>query len=1232
MSTAPSDQPPTEMGQSSGGISPAPLRTGGNDAVCFTSGPAGVPFSAGVIHAWLATDRKPPLVAAGISMGAVSAAALQRVYRELGAAGPDDLEGKRWDWFRRYLSSAVDNPNAAIWNSIPDPVDFFAETPPVRDLSVPPELVNAAEEERRHYYVLTKLGVWLAHLPVRLSTVANIVVAYVRLKEGYGNRLYSTIWIGWNSVKASLGVCWHVLRSPSRFDEKNFRTRHRSEGRHALFGEIYRQAVVLSVLLLLVLPGLTLMLSHVLLGVRWGSLAFLVVALFSIAFWPTIGGVILLCTLLKRGRTEAAGGKLNKESFPVSQGKRLLKELDITTALLKPYELKRQIHDLFVMNRPRAPAAGSSDADVKLLAVCAALELIEQVCLEERTGKSPFNLADVLTAALAVGGLYPPQRVARANIACSDDLRTNARELSLMDGSSVRSNPIPAFFEWCKHPANVATARRLEDASGKPTLHVVYNVPIEPVGNVAKAKPPASVDIVESGLQALKLEKRRDTRQEVRQTCFTSRLHAIRRKLPDYVEGPRGPFVVFADEIAPKTDLDLGNMLKPKSGKLIKMVAEGCRATLETLYREDIKNAGGTVTCSAFLTSHAGRRKPDERGCLSGLPEVCTKCSGFLRYGPEPNSARPPVGILRSYGGLGTTDKQDVAQDFYHLDTDKPKVVFLGSGGVFRGAFHIGVLAAMTTVRLYPDLVIGASVGSLMGGALAHMSAGPAENEAAVLGQLAALFLEVDTRVALTRTLKNASKQLGTRARNVKLAPSELARMVNRGSQADPGYASTGAPPALIDALSYLFTIPHRKTSDIASAFIAGHISEATARFVRQVRKETLASFDIETAIMGASMLAVQARRLLGGGVPHGSYEEKVAPTPGVHLNTVQPYHQPVTGRKRVSLFSVTSYLNARTSLLLGRDFLTSDPTWEAVNAGLSSSAFPLVFAPRTEADVLPGRGRTDRFFADGGMFDNLPFFPAIEVLSAVQLSSASNGDAGVTQSQVKARAARPNLFISAGLNARPGKPEPYDTLFKIIGRAESLSVESKVSTFINGSLKTVNDLTAIGEHALFDLPDKDLEFLKGAVSARVINISPTDAEHINPTFAFCKSTGLKKERVQSSIADGCFQSLAAFCDDAHVQSYLRSSAEDPDSVAVVLVPVKLPHGTKPPNEKTCPYYASQTGLIGCPFLREDSALVNGIFNVCVRDAKHLEAQANWSKVSAPPSVAPASSRLAATG
>src|SRR5271165_5186688 len=85
-------------------------RTGGGDAVCFTAGPKGAIFSAGVIHAWLAADRKPPQAAAGISAGALTAAAMQYAYRALECGNQNsDIEVRRWMWFRKYLAVLSDS-------------------------------------------------------------------------------------------------------------------------------------------------------------------------------------------------------------------------------------------------------------------------------------------------------------------------------------------------------------------------------------------------------------------------------------------------------------------------------------------------------------------------------------------------------------------------------------------------------------------------------------------------------------------------------------------------------------------------------------------------------------------------------------------------------------------------------------------------------------------------------------------------------------------------------------------------------------------------------------------------------------------------------------------------------------------------------------------------------------------------------------------------------------------
>jgi predicted acylesterase/phospholipase RssA len=765
-----------------------------------------------------------------------------------------------------------------------------------------------------------------------------------------------------------------------------------------------------------------------------------------------------------------------------------------------------------------------------------------------------------------------------------------SQDLNLIDGAAVRTNPIPAFFEWCKRPDSRNLVQKLERSpKGEPSLHVVYNVPLGYEDSLQNAPPILAPDIVESAMGGLQLEKRRDTRQEVRQMNYTSELESIRRKITKEHEAPeRGPFVIFADEIAPQKDIQVRNDLNPKPEELMGVVAEGCRSTMETLYRVQIMNLsnGQPVSCISLLSKSGGRRIKECGPAVTGLPEVCKACTKILNYKPARKRDDVPVGLYRNFGAHGPLPKY-LSTEFKHL-SGGGNVVFLGSGGVFRGSFHIGVIAALTITALYPDLVIGASVGALMGGALCHITASSKEDEIKTLEKLANLFLRVDDDVALTRTLKSAAKQLGIRSRSIRLSPSELSRMVRQGSKSDAGYAVTGAPPALLDAISYLFAIPHKTTIRIASEFVAGHITESVQAFLGAIRRETLSSFEIRSFLMGTSLLEARVRELLGEG------------RPGVDLTAVQPYHQPV--RKKVSFFGTTSFLNAGVSLLLGRDFLTENPSWDATYMGLSSSAFPAVFAPRSEADLLPGRGRADRYFADGGLFDNLPFFPAIEVLAAIQ-ESDEGLNAESIQRVLRERVKKLNLFISAGLNAVADEGGTYATMRQISERASTLGFKSKTESFSLGATKTVSALAEVSRGDLKALDDSELLFLKTSVPADILSIWPSSQKHLNGTFAFCRSLGLKQGKIQKSIADGCFRTLFAISSKDSMNQYLETQH---------LITRSQSTSRKERNRSTnCPFFRRGNAAFQCPFTASLNRAVAGVKGVCSVDKAHVSACTN---------------------
>ena len=1136
------------------------------EAVCFTAGPKGAPFGAGVIHAWLVTDRQAPTVAAGISMGALTAAAMQRCYRELGQAAaksPAEIEVARWSWFRRYLAALTHDPFGVLWRAVPSPVDFASDQPPVADMSRPESLADDEARARRHYYLLTQLGIWLAKLPVRFSSIATLVVHFVRWRERYGGWLRNLYYMSTAAGRIAAGFLWNLIFSPAWIRETHFGSAGRHKFRiHPLFGWGTWLAAVLIGLLLVYIPLTLVVFGIERLGLT-GPLKFtamrsapLIIASAAAVVVALLGFIFFLLPI---GGTGYAFRTLSQL---------LLSQLDLSQYVLDPYHLQRQLCDLFG-DEPieREP--------MDVLLVAADMRNVRQGYFEPG---EPLLLG--LKAALAVPGIFPP-------------VKLDGREL--IDGAAIRQNPLPALFDWLRNHS--CEAKKLERASG-PSIFVVYNVPIEPYDPRPDEKD-RPVDIVDAAFASIELARRRDTRQEVRQTNFIADLV---RQLPprdDKTSPDVGRYLkISAAEIAPPDEIRFPNPWDPKPEEVVTAIASGCRASMERIHAAEIAATGlKEVGCGEIVRAAAPRRNGYPTADAPGLPEICAACPRTLRRRTE---APPPPA---TFGIAGVENRLPKADEFNRSGfgplAEAPRIVFVTSGGVFRGAFHVGTLAALRSAGLKPDLIIGASVGALMGAALASIQAAPdAKTANARLHELARLFLEVDRRVALTRSFKNAVKQFGVRARRIDLSPAEVRRMVKAGSRADAGYAAAGAPPALIDAISGLFLIPHENTRLIAQRFVAGHFAQAVDEFLAQVRLETLPSLDIEYAVMGTSLLEGAARNLL---------QLEVTDVP-------QPYH-----KQGISFFATTSYLNRRMPLLLGRDFLTSGSSYDFIKACLSSSAFPSVFAPRTEAEVIPGRGRTTAYFSDGGMFDNLPFIPAIDVLRVIQQSGNSAGlatgrdpaaaEVDAILDRLKHRVVQRDVFIAAGLNADPGlleKNEALDTVVKIAQRSRALESNGKIDAFVGNAVRTHKLLEAVVANAravrerLLDStrPPSErveaLKFLDGVVDLSVLKVVPADKKHINGTFAFCRALGMKQDTIRRSIGDGCFQTLLQVS---------KSRADDSFAALSKGPPIFYHPGRVQDGE--CPWFKAGGDRLKCPFADGATADVSAIRKLCASDAAH---------------------------
>ncbi|MGH9659447.1 MAG: patatin-like phospholipase family protein, partial [Bryobacteraceae bacterium] len=531
-----------------------------------------------------------------------------------------------------------------------------------------------------------------------------------------------------------------------------------------------------------------------------------------------------------------------------------------------------------------------------------------------------------------------------------------------------------------------------------------------------------------------------------------------------------------------------------------------------------------------------------------------------------------------------------------------PRVVFLASGGVFRGSFHIGMLGAMVAANIRPDVIVGASVGTLMGATLGAMFTHPEKQAGALelLGEITGIFVAVDQRIALTKKLKAASKDLSLRMSLVDLSPDKLRRMVRGGGRGGPGLVMTGAPPALIEAIADLFLLGYRDTANVAAWFVEGEVAKAARDFWKQVEGKTIERLGIHDSLIGASLLEAEVRRLLGS----------------VAIDRAQPFLD--SNQEGTAFFATTVNLVEEWLTILGTDLEAQERSYDFVNAALASSAFPAAFPPRRQSEIFPGFGRRDIFYGDGGTYDNLPFFPAVLLLRQIQADYLKdNPDAAADH--LRARVDSPDLFLVGALDidikgnptAKTGDPVRYESLLEITRRAGELASNEKIYGFQLASRKVGRMLAKIltarpggGSSALLD----------GTVYSEIVPVYPADRSHLNGTFQFCAATGLRRDRVQRSIADGCFQTLHTL---AVAQ---RSGAASPHVAARRLPLIQIERKTAR-SEGQCPFFltsaqpkrhfgerrppAAQPATFACPFQKCGQS---EIFKICAGDKVHRKA------------------------
>ena len=1157
--------------------------------MCFTAGLHGVSFGAGTIHAYLASDRTPPKITAGISVGALTAAVMERCYRELRESR---TEAARWTWLRRYLSFLLDRPYDVAWHAIPNPSDFVADLPPVAETGLPsrpdgspdPEWELREAKARRRLHIVARFGRWCSHLPVTVSSAGWIMVRYARHEEQNATvRGVSQLWNAvalWTRV---LIVEWVVLLQiilrPQFFPEWQFRAAGK----------------MISHFPLRPLFGWKLWLATLFLGSA-------TITLWIVNLWVVLQGffqektthvlhlgllVGFTCAPLVPIFLQRWMGRTNNWGI-----KKILTHLGIRTSLIDDFYLRLKLFRLF---EDRGATPVLKDLTFPVLMVAAPLQIIDSSPSQLWPGvRSNVSIVDALRTSLAIPRLFAPTVVTGEALKSWVGAIELPARLDLVDGSVVRHNPLPALMRFLAEPQNSEVAEILSKPQSR--VHLVYDIPIQPKPLPAAAgdafrEEPLLPNIVETGFASNRLERRRDSRLEVVRTNYVTELERVLRAATGNVSSPDVD-TITVDEIAPEEELTLANTLQPTETEILTHIASGCRQSLSVLYRDEIAEfgKGEAVDCNALLRHIAPNRdwRVSDRYGTPGLSEVCRHCPRTLHAAPKPVDGLLPLNFRAAPGDRAG----DLATRFPELSGDRPRIVFIASGGVFRGSFHVGMIGAMHATGLKPDMIVGASVGTLLGAALGSMYSSSGRQARVKLRRLTDLFVEADRRIALTKTLKAAIKDIGIRSRgaSMNLSPNVLRKMVRAGSRQDPGSAITGAPPALIDAISDLFLIPYRATARIAAEFVAGHVTRATNTFWTQIKTETIDRLGIHDALIGSSLLEGETRLVLGD---------------------VSQDVQPFLEHSRIAFFATAVNLVTEWITILGSQF-TAD-RYDLIEALLASSAFPMAFAPRRASALYPGVGRRDVFYGDGGMFDNLPFIPAFEVLREVQMDRLqSTLGRGRWRDELVRRHREPDLFLVGALNIRQTEDEPdaYDSLRKIAARAISLEDNEKIYGMERAAIQIDRQLAQLREEA--DPCDARLakeqeEYLNGIVNAAVMPVYPADGDHLNGTYEFCAAMGMDRDKIRRSIADGCFQTMLGVARAQEEGPYSMTGRSIAALTKLGRVPeIVMERERSAKHYGQCPFFRIGGQSIPCPFEG-----MHGIYRTCGEDLVHIRAVGN---------------------
>ena len=691
-------------------------------------------------------------------------------------------------------------------------------------------------------------------------------------------------------------------------------------------------------------------------------------------------------------------------------------------------------------------------------------------------------------------------------------------------------------------------------------------------------RPRPYTDLVDIVSRALQLRRLRDATLERRLTELNTKsmetpgtifYEAVDADhLPEDLRGDDGPpkrllrTRVFA--IEPQHPLNLNERLpqteieEERRRILSEAVADGCRAALETMIRPAIHQArergsdrtamsvpcAGTVMPLRGSMPLPGSAVGDDEG--PGLVELCRHCA-LRRPAKDPDEARrlrvlpdqsgpppwPIPGRQAARRSSGYVVESVAPDEVRRLKKEwagrwpegsvaaaptRPTVSLLFSGGVFRGVFQMGVLNALSELHLKPDVIAGASVGSITAAMvartfiapkLAGVPAGSADalalRRAQVL-RLAATYLGID-RLILTDRFSDFIRTFTVRAAGAQISVRDMDRVLRRFDEPS-AWSFSRELRAVLAGLERLTYVSPYELNDLVEAFRRRKHGR-TLRLLRRYFQEWLDRMGVANEVLGAEPLARLIREHVLAGLGQG-------PTDEVPLGAFL--------RHGLCFLATATNLSQGRLEILGEEQLEDYGTdTRLLEALLASSAFPGVFRPRWSWEVHPKTERHEQYI-DGGVIDNLP----VDAVAQFLHRASRNGI-------ISPRPSPPHLVVCASLEPRPVPITDGAALDRLRSywpglrrRALQLGYNQKLDVF----RRTQRNLRAVfAQRAVRNrLPEPD-ERAATMLTLDVVSVIPN---WLPGTFAFHPMLGFRRSEQAKSIAHGCASTLLEFAKLVH--------------------------------------------------------------------------------------------------